>query len=96
MVMPFAILTTPVGHRALKKLPQDVRKHLLREVDVLRANPLGGQKLQGNMRALRSLHTRYKNADYRVAYEVKEKEQAIAIWYAASRENFYRQLEKLF
>jgi mRNA-degrading endonuclease RelE of RelBE toxin-antitoxin system len=93
--MPFAIFTTPVGHRALKKLPPDVRKHLLHEVDVLRTHPQAGQKLQGNMRNLRSLHTRYKNADYRLAYEVKEKEQAIAIWYVASRENFYKQLEKL-
>ncbi len=93
--MPFAIFNTSVGHLALKKLPQDVRTHLLHELEQLRTNPLAGQKLQGNMRTLRSLHTRYKNSDYRVAYEVKEKEQAIAIWYIASRENFYRQLEKL-
>jgi mRNA-degrading endonuclease RelE of RelBE toxin-antitoxin system len=93
--MPFAIYTTPVGHRTLKKLPPDVRQHVLQQLEGLRINPLAGQKLQGKMRPLRSLHTRYKNSDYRVAYEVKEKEQAIAIWYAASRENFYKQLEKL-
>ena len=93
--MPYALFTVPTSQRALKKLPEAVRHHLLSELQTLRTNPLLGAQLKGKFRALRSLHTRYKGTDYRVVYQVHEKEQAITVWYAASRENFYRSLEKL-
>lgn len=93
--MPFALFTTPIAARALKKLPQEVRIHLQNELQALRENPLAGEQLKGKLRVLRSFHTRLKGTDYRVAYRVRDKEQAITIWYVASRENFYRHLEKL-
>lgn len=93
--MPFELYTTPSAAKALRKLPGHVKQHLLKELQVLRANPYAGEPLKGKLRRLRSLHTRFKNTDYRVAYQVREPEHAITIWYVASRENFYRQLEKL-
>jgi hypothetical protein len=50
----------------------------------------GGALLDRTQRQVgRSFHFRYAGADYRVAYEVDENEQAVIVWYAASRENFY-------
>lgn len=66
--MPYRLYTVPVSQRALKKLPPDVRQHLLTELQALGTNPLLGEQLKGKYRALRSLHTRYKGTDYRVVY----------------------------
>lgn len=93
--MPFDLFTTTIAAKALKKLPPEVKAHLLTELQVLRTKPYTGASLKGRLRMLRSLHTRFKNTDYRVAYRVRDAENAITIWYVGSRENFYRQLEKL-
>jgi mRNA-degrading endonuclease RelE of RelBE toxin-antitoxin system len=92
--MPYVLLALPACHRAIKKLPQDVQDHLFAEFQNFITNPFSSPQLQGKLRFLRSFHTRYKNTDYRAAYEVDEKAKVI-LWFAASRENFYRQLEKL-
>lgn len=93
--MLFVLYTTPIAAKALKKLPKDIKQHLLKELQVLRTQPHTGEQLKGKLRVLRSLHTRYKNTEYRVAYQVQVPEHAITILYVASGENFYRQLEKL-
>ncbi len=93
--MPYELFATPAAAKLLKKLPDEVKAHLLSELQILKNSPLAGQQLKGKLRVLRSFHTRYKNSDYRVAYQVREAEQSITIWYVATRENFYRQLEKL-
>jgi|SRR5579859_2008232 len=93
--MTYSLYTTPSGERALKKLYPKVREHLLNELQTLKTNPFSGEQLLGEMRSLRSLHTRCAGTDYRVAYEVDEQEHAVVIRYAASRENFYKELRRL-
>lgn len=93
--MPYELFAIPACQRALKKLPQDVQHHLYTEFERIQQDPLSSPQLQGKLRFLRSLHTRYKHTDYRAAYQVDEKQKRIILWYAASRENFYRQLHKL-
>lgn len=93
--MLFVLFTTPTAAKALKKLPKDIKQQLLKALQVLRTQPHAGAPLKGKLRILRSLHTHCKNTEYRVAYQIQVPEHAITIWYVASRENFYRQLEKL-
>ncbi len=93
--MSYELFAIPACQHALKKLPQEVQDHLLEKFQPLRNNPHSNPQLQGKMRFLRSLHTRYKNTDYRAVYEVDEKGKRIILWYAASRENFYKELRRL-
>jgi mRNA-degrading endonuclease RelE of RelBE toxin-antitoxin system len=98
LVPEHTILSTPSARRSLKKLPKSVKKHLLKELQILKHNPTKGEKLNPPLGFLRSLHTRFKNSDYRVVYEVIQvidKKNEILVHFAASRENFYKQLLRL-
>ncbi len=93
--MSYELFAIPACQHALKKLPQEVQDHLFERFQHLRNDPHFSSQLQGKMRFLRSLHTRYKNTDYRAVYEVEEKGKRIILWYAASRGNFYKELRRL-
>lgn len=95
MTSSYSLLITPTGQRSLKKLPKSLQKILLELSLSLKDNPLAGEKLKGSLTFLRSLHTRIKNTDYRIAYEIIETKSELVIHYLASRENFYKQLERL-
>lgn len=93
--MEYNLFTTPSGSRSLKRLNSDVKRRLLKALQALRSNPQLGQQLEGEFRFLRSFHTRLAGADYRVAYELDTQERAVIIHYAATRENFYKELRRL-
>ena len=88
-------MTVPSGHRALKKLPSSVRKHIIDAIQVLSIDPYRGEQLEGQWKFLRSLHTVFIRTHYRIVYEVDEKRKYVVIRFAASRENFYRTLRQL-
>ena len=93
--MAYQLVTLPVVRRSLRRLPSDVRAHLIEAMQVLCTQPLYGEALKQEWHFLRSFHTRYKGTDYRVVYEVDERGQQIILRYAASRENFYRKLHAM-
>jgi len=93
--MNYGLYTTPAGQRTLKKFYPKVREYLFKELQALKTNPYLGRQLEGDMRFLRTLHTKHAGTEYRVAYEVNEKKQAVIIRYAATRENFYKELRRL-
>lgn len=93
--MPYTLITLPSSRKALKKLPRTIRQELIKALQVLRDNPLQGEPLQGEFAFLRSFHFRFQTTEYRVVYEVIEKQQEIAIRHAATRENFYKQLKEM-
>ncbi len=95
MTNEYTVLLMPSGKRSLKKLPKPIQKKLLNKALELKNNPLQGEKLQGVVHFVRSLHTRIQKSDYRIAYEVLEKKAEVLIHYVASRENFYKQLLRL-
>jgi mRNA-degrading endonuclease RelE of RelBE toxin-antitoxin system len=95
MLASYAIYSTPSGRRSFEKLPQEVKDYLLKELQGLKVDPLRGEKLKGVFSYLRSLHTRFKATDYRIAYEVIENKFEIVVHYIAARENFYKQLARL-
>ena len=91
----YQIVTLPVSRKSLKKLPTSVRKRLIESLQLLKTNPYHGEQLTGEWRLFRSFHFKHENVQYRVVYEVNEKEKLIIVRYAASRENFYRELRNL-
>ncbi len=92
--MAFALYTFPAGERSFKKLPRSVRKHILSELQVLCENPFTGYPLKGKLKDFYSFHLKYKNIAYRVVYKVETASQSIVIYYASTRENFYKNLEQ--
>jgi addiction module RelE/StbE family toxin len=95
MTNDYTILFSPPGLKSLKKIPNHIRKPLVEKIKELQTDPLKGQKLTGKLTRFRSLHTRLKNSDYRIAYQVVTQTTEIVIHYVASRENFYKELLRL-
>jgi len=90
----YSILTTAAARRSIRKLPKTIKGHVLGKIEDLATDPLKGHQLKGQFHFLRSLHIRYKGSDYRVIYQVFKKKKEILIYLAATRENFYKQLER--
>jgi len=93
--MAYQLEITSAGRRAAKKLPKKVRQAIVSKSQVLKTNPLAGEKLRGKYHFLRSFHLSLKGTQYRVIYEIDKKKQKIYIRYADSRENLYRDLDKM-
>lgn len=80
MNVQYELFTTPAGKRALKQLPREVKSHLLKHLEPLKSNPHLGQPLEGQYRFLRSLHTQFAGTQYRVVYEIDERERAVVVY----------------
>jgi mRNA-degrading endonuclease RelE of RelBE toxin-antitoxin system len=93
--MSYRLVTVPASRKALKKLPRTVRENLIQALQILCENPVAGESLQGEYGFLWSFHYRYQTIEYRVVYEVLERQQEIVIRHAATRENFYKQLKEM-
>ena len=91
----YKIVTVPIARRSLKRLGLPVRNHVVKAVQILIDDPLHGEQLQDPWKFLRSYHTIYRGANYRIVYEANTKQKEIIIWFAAPREKFYRSLRKL-
>ena len=90
--MGYALTMTSPARKMLKRLPPDVRKHVIEKAQILSENHAAGEQLQGELRAFRSFHTVYRNTDYRVIYEVRHNLQEIIVRAVGARENLYRNL----
>jgi addiction module RelE/StbE family toxin len=93
--MPYEIQALRSFDRSLKKLSQDARQHIETAVFDLEHEPRKGEPLRQSLRGFWSLHTRFKNSDYRVLYKVRDENRVVSLYYVASRENFYKQVERL-
>jgi mRNA-degrading endonuclease RelE of RelBE toxin-antitoxin system len=93
--MSYTLVTVPAARQGLKKLPKPVREYLIQALEVLKENPHQGEPLERPWQAFRSFHTKYNNVSYRVIYEVDRLQKLIILHYAATRENFYKELRRL-
>lgn len=93
--MPYVLYTVPTARKALKRLSPQIREFLWEKMQVLTEEPRAGSPLQGKLKAFYSLHLRYLNTDYRIAYRVDDEQQHVTLYYAATRENFYKSLAKV-
>ncbi len=79
------------AHRFIKKADNPLKFKIREEILKIRVNPKIGELLNGKLSTLRSHHFGFVRTQYRIAYRVENNLIIIAI---ASRENFYRDLEK--
>ena len=93
--MSYAVQITPSAHKMLKKLPPQIRKHIVEEAQKLQDQPFLGQQLHGDFQQFYSLHIKFNNVQYRVGYEIHESSQEVLIRAVGVRENFYRRLEEM-
>jgi mRNA-degrading endonuclease RelE of RelBE toxin-antitoxin system len=93
--MSYELRTTGSFERAFKKLPPQIRETIRTQLFFLEDNPRLGEQLKGKFRFLWSLHVKLENTEYRVVYRVKDREQVVELHYVASRENFYKEVERL-
>lgn len=93
--MGYAVTMTSPAHRMLRKLPPQVRKHLIKKAQKLSAKPDLGQSLEGVLRGFLSLHTVYRRTHYRIVYEISHRLKEVIVRGAGPRENLYRKLERM-
>ncbi len=79
-----------------KKITYEVHKLIFDKwIPLLQVDPYIGERMKGDiMKKFLKLAFRYKKNDYRMIYEVKEKEIVIIIVAIGSRENFYKRFKK--
>ena len=93
--MLYVVTVTSPAYRMLRKLPPQVRKHLVTCAQTLPGDPLAGQQLEGKLAAFRSLHTTYNGTHYRIIYEVDDLHREIVVLAVGPRENLYDRLRRM-
>lgn len=78
----------------LKKLDRPLKLKVIQLLEEIARNPLQGQKLTGDLKAVFSQHFRDNGVEYRVAYLFHETEGRIIVILVGTRENFYLELRK--
>lgn len=91
--MPHELLIVRAADRRLRKLPVQVRKHLIEATQILRTQPLTGKQLDGELRRFRCLRTVYRRTHYRIVYQVQRRPPQVIIRAVGTRQNFYRELQ---
>jgi len=92
----YSLFTTRYAQKRIKKLDAFLKRFLLKEMKILEKNPRAGQQLTGSFSFLRSLHVGFRSAQYRVIYQILEKEKQIVVHLIGPRENLYNRLKRLF
>lgn len=73
------------AHKALKRLPADLKKRIFLKVDELKNDPYKGGELKYHLRELRRIYV----GDYRVLYTLKEDMLIILIIKIGHRKDVY-------
>jgi len=78
----------------LKKIDKSVAKEIKEiHLDIILKNPTSYELLKGKLSHIYSYHFKKNSTQYRIAYEIIEKEEVVFHYMVASRENFYKKLE---
>jgi mRNA-degrading endonuclease RelE of RelBE toxin-antitoxin system len=93
--MAYRLVTVPAARKSFKKLPREARKSLIDRLEILKTNPQAGEQLERPWQVFRSFHALLAGVQYRAVYEVDLRQRLIIIRYAATRENFYKELRRL-
>ncbi|MBN2298349.1 MAG: type II toxin-antitoxin system RelE/ParE family toxin [Deltaproteobacteria bacterium] len=85
--MPYIVKFTQHAARSFRKLPRDVQTRLSQSIESLKNNPRppGFEKLKGEDDVYR-----IRVRDYRILYEVRDKELVVCIIEAGHRREVYR------
>jgi mRNA interferase RelE/StbE len=85
----YAVVLKPAAVRALRKLPEDIRRRVAGRIDALRGDPRppGAEAIQG----ARNLY-RIRVGDDRVIYQVENKALVLLVVHIGHRREVYRRL----
>ena len=84
--MRYAIRIKESAARELQRIPRPERERLIAAIDRLAENPFAGRALKGELRGLR----RIRVGDYRLVYEVQERDLVVLVLRATHRREAYR------
>ena len=78
----------------IKKLPVLIQ-NLIREkyLSQIKDSPYNADSLHGEFSALKSFHFKSFGTDYRIIYQIIEKEKIVRLLMIGSRENLYKKLK---
>ncbi|MBU1350203.1 type II toxin-antitoxin system RelE/ParE family toxin [Patescibacteria group bacterium] len=90
----FAI--TNACKKDFKKLSRDVQKFIRHSCfPIILQNPFVGEKLKGkNLQGFLKFGIKFQSTDYRIIYEIQNEKLTIIFIIIASRENFYKKLNR--
>jgi addiction module RelE/StbE family toxin len=79
----------------IKKIDKSVAKEIKdKHLDIILENPTEADRLKGQLSNLYSYHFQKNGTQYRIAYEILEDDKIVFHYMVATRENFYKKLEK--
>ncbi len=86
----------PRVDKELIQLPAEVRRKIRdAHLPAISTDPhKAGERLSGLLKGFWKLSFRHSKVDYRIAYEIDEKEKAVYILMVGKRERFYERLER--
>jgi mRNA interferase RelE/StbE len=84
--VPYSLKIKQSVYKDLQKLDKKERIHIVSAIDQLTENPHIGKVLKGELTGLR----RIRSGNYRVIYEIKEREVLILVLRIAHRKQVYR------
>jgi len=93
--MSLTVEISSAAFRKVKKLNKLVKEELFEQAKKLSKDPEAGGRLKGKYKKLRSLRFVYKKVSYRVIYFFDKKKRKVLIAWAGTRENLYRELDRL-
>jgi len=82
--------------RQLKKFDKLVRTKIISSLEKIAENPFIGEMLRGDLATIYSYHLTISGTEYRVAYQIREREIVVVVLQIGTRENFYEELKKRF
>ncbi len=92
---PYAVVLAPSAHRLYKKYDPALQDRIKEEAQKIARSPYSAQPLHPPFEGLRSHHFRFRNAEYRIAYRIRENKRQVEIVLVKSRERFYDVLARL-
>jgi mRNA interferase RelE/StbE len=84
-VLPYRAAFTRSFLRELKKLPDDVKSHVLEAINDILANPFSGVKLRGELEG----YWRWRVGKYRIIYLIDRESQIVVFLDVGSRKAIY-------
>ncbi len=92
---PYAVVLGPSAHRLYKKFDPALQGRIKEEALTIGRSPYAAPLLHSPFEGLRSHHFRCRDAEYRMAYHIREDRRQVEIVLVKGRERFYDVLARM-
>lgn len=89
----FQVVLLPQAEKDLQKLPWNVERKILNDLQALKSFPFVGGKVVKKMKTLKPVHYELKKGDYRIIFRIEEKR--IFVKMIIDRKNLEKEIRKL-